>query len=173
MAWKEYSGKYDPADFVVPPQLQKGESQRIQCYIQSHHHRLLDIVGRSGHFPFSNSSDVIRWCIHYGLQYLDTLEPATTRTVMSQANMMNHYLKEQMHQMKHLEWMENLRTHVASLVSRGDEDAARETVALMWREVQKMPDDSPHELRWKLKYLEALETNYSRYMPNDDERKAA
>src|SRR5882672_3545621 len=105
MGWHDYKGKYDPADFVVPPELDKGKSQRIQCYVQSGHYRLLNIIARSGHFPFEERNDVIRWCLQFGLQYIDTLEPALTRSVMSQANIMNRHNQDQIAAQTFLQWV--------------------------------------------------------------------
>lgn len=170
MSWHDYKGKYDPSDFVVPPELDKGKSQRVQCYIQAAHYRLLNILARSGHFPFEERNDVIRWCIQFGLQYLDTLEPGLTRSVMSQANIMNRRLQEQQHQMKFLEWLELAKTSIASMVSRGDEMSAKEEVAFMWKEIQKMPDEPDRAHRWKCKYLDALWEHFARYMPEKEER---
>lgn len=169
MSWHSYNGRYDPADFIVPPELDKGKSQRIQCYIQAAHYRLLNIVARSGHFPFEMKEDVIRWCVLFGLQYLDTLEPGLTRSVMSQANIMNRRLQEQLHQMKFLEWVENARNGISSAVSRGDEETAKEEVAFMYREIMKMPDEPERAFRWKCKYLDALRENFGRFMPTTRE----
>ena len=166
-SWHNYSGKYDPADFIVPPELEKGKSQRVQCYIQAAHYRLLNIVARSGHFPFEERNDVVRWCIQFGLQYLDTLEPGLTRSVMSQANMMNRRNQETMAQMKHLEWLENSKAAIGGLVSRGDEESAKEEVVFMYREIMKMPDEPERSFRWKCKYLDALRTNFGRYLPEE------
>jgi len=74
MSWHEYKGKYDPADFIVPPELEKGKSQRVQFYAQAAHVRLLNIIARSGHFPFETKEDVARWCLKHGLEHIDKLE---------------------------------------------------------------------------------------------------
>jgi hypothetical protein len=165
--WHDYKGKYDVADFVVPPEIGKGKSQRIQCYVQAAHYRLLNIVARSGHFPFEERNDVIRWCIDFGLKYLDTLEPGLTRSVMSQANIMNRRLQDLQYQEKFLEWMENAKSGIAAAVSRGDDSSAREEVAFMYREIMKMPTEPDRALRWKLKYLDTLREHFRQYMPDE------
>jgi len=170
VGWHDYKGKYDPAEFVVPPELEKGKSQRIQCYIQAAHYRLLNIVSRSGHFPFEERNDVIRWCIKFGLQYLDTLEPASLRSVMSQANIMERHNANQIAEQTFLKWLDNSRNVVQGHIGRGDEGAAKEDVEFYYREVMKMPDEPDRALRWKLKYLEALKDNFGRLLP-DAERK--
>lgn len=166
MSWHEYKGKFDPADFVVPPELEKGKSLRIQAYIQAAHYRLLNIVARSGHFPFEEQNDVIRWCVSFGLQYLDTLDPGLTRSVMSQANMMNRRAQDIQHEQKHAEWIETQRTAVSTFISAGDEESARDHVQYLWAETLKMPDEPPRALRWKEKYLDALRRLFPRYLPD-------
>lgn len=166
MSWHDYNGKYDVADFVVPPELEKGKSQRVQCYIQAAHYRLLNIVARSGHFPFEERSDVIRWAIQFGLQFLDSLEPGLTRSVMSQANMMNYRAQEILGDMKHLEWLEKQKAVVSTYTARGDDGAARDYVAFLLKETMRMPEEPDRQLRWKLKYLDSLRENFARYMPD-------
>lgn len=173
MSWHDYKGKYDPADFVVPPELEKGKSQRVQCYVQAAHYRLLNILARSGHFPFEERNDVIRWCIKFGLEYLDTLEPGTTRSIMSQANIMNRRLQETQFNQTFQAWLGNARNAVTEGLARGDEEGVREEVAFMYREIMKMPEEPDRALRWKCKYLDALRENFGRYMPVVDEDKAA
>lgn len=167
MAWHNYTGAYDPADFVVPPELEKGKSQRVQCYIQAAHYRLLNIVARSGHFPFEERNDVIRWCVQFGLRYIDSLpnEQGLTRSVMSQANMMNRRLQEQVANETHLKWLENVRTVIHGYIGRGEVDAAKEEVAYLLDQTLKMPDEPDRALRWKCKYLDSLRENFQQYLP--------
>lgn len=172
MGWHNYKGKYDPAEFIVPPELDKGKSQRVQCYIQAAHYRLLNVVARCGLFPFEERNDVIRWCIQFGLQYLDTLEPGTTRSIMSQANIMNRRLQEQLHELKFQEWLHTARAVITQAVSQGEEDYVKGEVGYMWTEIQKMPDEPERSLHWKKKYVDAMYDNFGRWMP-ESERKAA
>lgn len=165
MAWRDYNGKYDPADFVVPPELEKGKSQRVQCYIQSAHFRLLNIIARSGHFPFEERNDVIRWCIQHGLQTLDTMEPGLTRSIMSQANMMNHRLQEQVHNETFRRWLDLSKSVVFGYVNAGDEDAAREEAAFLWAEIMKMPDEPDRAYRWKVRYADAVREHFGKLLP--------
>jgi hypothetical protein len=166
--WRDYKGRFDPADFIVPPELEKGKSQRVQCYIQSAHYRLLNIIARSGHFPFEERNDVVRWCIQYGLEHIDSLEPTLTRSVMSQANMMNHRLQEQVYHETHLKWLNMSKVVVFGYVNAGDVDAAREEVAWLWTETMKMPEEPDRALRWKLKYLDSLKENFAVYLPEEE-----
>lgn len=169
MSWHEYKGKWDPADFVVPPQLKKGESIRLQFYVQSAHYRLLNIIARSGHFPMEERNDVARWCIQYGLQHIDSLEGQNgiTRSVMGQANMMNHRLQEYVQSEAHKRWLENSKAAVFGHVNAGDAGAAREEVAYLWEQTEKMPDEPERNFRWKCRYVDALRENFEQFLPEE------
>lgn len=166
MSWHEYRGKHDPAEFTVPPELEKGRSMKIQAWIQSHHYRLLNEIARTGHFPFSERTDVIRWCIMFGLQYLDTLEPGTTRSIMSQANIINRRLQQQIHDATFIKTLTNLRQVVQDAKGRGDEDAAREEIQQACYDISRMPEEPDRTLRWKLKYIDAMRTEFRDYLPD-------
>lgn len=159
-----YGGRYDPADFNVPPELQKGKSARVQCYIQSGHERALHIIARSGVFPFEKETDVIRWCIKFGLEKLDQLEPRLINSVMRRANMALEVLKDEIERQKHLEVMEQSRTAIHGYLGRGEEEMAKDLVQRLHKIILAMPDEPERELRWKVKYLEQLERDFRQYM---------
>ncbi len=160
-----YRGKYDPADFNVPPELEKGRSSRIQAYIQSGHDRALNVIARSGVFPFEKDTDVIRWCIKVGLEELDRLEPQLINSVMRRANVSIELAKEEIERQKFLETMDSTRTAVHAHLGRGDEGMARDLVERIYKQIRSMPDAPDRELRWKLKYLEQFERDFKQFLP--------
>jgi hypothetical protein len=168
-----YQGKYDPADFNVPPELEKGKSARIQAYIQSGHDRALSIVARSGVFPFEKESDVIRWCIKLGLERIDSLEPLLINSVMKRTNIMIELLREEINRQKFLETMDLIRSAVMAHLGRNEEDMARDLVGRCFKQISAMPDEPERELRWKLKYLEQLERDFKPYISYDKKETAA
>ena len=154
-----YRGKYDPADFVVPPSLGKdGHSERIQCYIQSGHARALNILARSGVFPFEERNDVVRWCIKFGLERLDAMEPTLINSVMRRANLMIAMAQDEMERQKFLEAFDKLRTVVSAHMSRNEREMAKDLLKKYRDQIEKMPDTPERELRWKMKYLDELDT---------------
>lgn len=160
-----YEGKYDPADFVVPPALGKGESQRIVAYIQNEHKRALSIVARSGVFPFEMEADVIRWCILTGLQKLAGMEPQLINSQMRRANMMLRVLKDQLDAQKHNEWMEKLIPEIRGYVGRGEIGMAKASIAYHYAQTSAMPDETDSELYWKNRYMKTLEDNFKELLP--------
>ena len=168
-----YSGKYDPADFNVPPELEKGKSQRIQAYIQSGHDRALAIVARSGVFPFEQKQDVIRWAIKLGLEKIDSLEPTLINSVMKRTNIIIELLREEIDRQKFLETMDKTREAVHSHLGRGEEDMAKDLVARIHKQIAAMPDEPERELRWKLRYLTQLERDFHLYIPYEKKESTA
>lgn len=156
-----YRGSYDPAEFIVPPQLGKdGHSERIQCYVQSGHVRALNILARSGVFPFEEKNDVVRWCIKHGLEKLDTIEPVMINSVMRRTNLMIAMAQEEIERMKFIEAFDKLRTAVSGHMGRNDRAMARDLVKRYRDQIEKMPDEPERELRWKMRYLDELDNGF-------------
>ena len=160
-----YNGRFDPADFVVPPALGKGESQKIQCYVQNEHKRALSVIARSGVFPFEMEADVIRWSILFGLTRLSTLEPQLINSLMRRANMMLDELKEETYLAKHAEWMEKLAMQVQGYIGRGEVGRAQAKVAYHYAQTMAMPEETDEEVYWKGKFLKVLEDRFKELIP--------
>lgn len=151
-------GKFDPAEFIVPPQLGKdGHSERVQCYVQSGHVRALNIIARSGVFPFEEKNDVVRWCIKCGLEELDRREPVMINSVIRRTNLLIAMAQEEIERMKFLEAFDKLRSATSGHLGRNDREMARDLVLRYRDQIEKMPDEPERELRWKIKYLDELE----------------
>lgn len=159
-----YGSKYDPSEFIVPPGQGKGDSIQIHAYIQAGHDRALHKIANSGVFPWGTPQDVIRWCIKYGLERLNQLEPQLANSVLRRCNMMLDLLREEISLAKHLEWCEGFRNVVQGHINRGDRDQAREIVARCYKQCLAMPDEPDNELRWKMKYLKVIEDNFREYL---------
>ena len=160
-----YHGRFDPADFIVPPALGKGESQKIQCFVQNEHKRALNVIARSGVFPFEMEADVIRWCVLFGLTRLATLEPTLINSMVRRANMMLDELREETYFAKHREWMDKLTSQVRGYLGRGETDRAASKISYHYAQVQAMPQESDEEAYWKGQYLKVLEDNFKEFIP--------
>jgi hypothetical protein len=160
--------KYDPADFIVPPELGKGKSQRVQCYIQSGHYRALNVVARSGVFPFEERNDVIRYCIQEGLQKINVLEPKLIGSIIRQANMMIHHNREEIYNQQFLEWIASTKIVVQGYIGRGEDDAAKEEIGFHYRQIVAMPNEPDREFRWKMKYLDELRKTFPALLPVEE-----
>lgn len=156
-SWRSYGGKFDPAEFNVPPSLSKGTSQRLQLWIQSAHARALDLIAHSGHFPWGKDTDVARWAIQHGLQYVDQIDPGIITSVMKQANIINAINEQETRNLKFIENMDKTQANVLQLKGVGENDMAADLVNRIYAEIKAMPNEPDRELRWKLKYLKKYE----------------
>lgn len=160
-----YRGKYDPADFNVPPEQKGGHSQKIQANIQSGHARAIEEVIRSGVFPFGKDTDFVRWAIREALLKIDAMEPELINSVMKRANIINYQLQREIERSIFEKTLHNMRDVVRAHMGRGDQEMAKEQVAFVYDQVRQMPDEPASELRWKLKYLEAIEGEFRDLLP--------
>jgi hypothetical protein len=68
--------KYKADDFLVPAADTAGRSARAQCRIPPIIAREIQEIIHQRRFPFRTDSDVVRWCIMYGLDALSQMEPS-------------------------------------------------------------------------------------------------
>ena len=148
----------DPSEFIVPPQLGQGHSEKVQCYVQAGHARALNIIARSGAFPFQERNDVVRWCIKHGLEELDRREVHLINSVMRRTNLMIAMAIDEIERAKFLEAFDHLRTAIAGHMGRGEKEMSKDLLARYRDQIEKMPDEPERELRWKMKYLDELDT---------------
>ena len=161
-------GKYDPAAFNVPPSLGKdGKSGKIQCHIQEGHVRALEDFAHSGVFPFTTSSDVIRWCIDLGVKELNRLEPAKMNSVIRRTNIIIELAKEEHSKSQFLVAFDAVRTNIHQHRQSGDIESARDHVAEVRAQVELMPENSDREARYKMKCQDALE-EFRQYFRNEE-----
>lgn len=165
------SSRYDPADFCVPPQQKGGFAQKVAANIQQGHKRAIEMVVRSGVFPFGVEPDFVRWAIREALLKIDALEPELINSAMRQANCMNYVLQQDLWNGKFTEWTENVRNVVQGHMGRGDMLQARNMVAYCYQQVLEMPDEPENEGLWKQKYMDSLEANFKDMIPYGEEGK--
>jgi hypothetical protein len=166
--WKPNNqGKFDPVDFVVPPEQSKGsKSLKIQAYIQAGHYRYLTHAAQSGHFPWQERADVIRWCIAYGIKHLETVDPSA-KSIMGQANFMLKRIRESAYIVKYHEMFEESRKTLVNFIMLNEPEAAREEVAALWEAVQAMPETPAWALRAKHKYVKGMRETFGQYLPEE------
>jgi hypothetical protein len=144
---------YDTADFIVPPQVGNGQSERIQCRIQAGHLRALNVIARSGVFPYQQVQDVVRWCIKLGLNELAKLEPDLLKSIMSQANAADAIAQDHIFRQKYAETFAHLHESVSFYLANQMQDQARMVLAKVRRELDQMPDKTEFDRIWKGRYL--------------------
>jgi hypothetical protein len=151
--------KYDPSDYIVPPSQKNGHSERIQFRAQSTMARALKIIAGAKVFPFGTDQDVARWCLKFGLEHLEKLEPELEglSTVLGQCRLANELLRDELYRFQFLEMFTNLRNAVAQHISHGETDEAKHLVHKTLDTIIAMPTEPEREGRWREKYLKQFE----------------
>lgn len=158
--------KHDAADFLVPPQTQNGQSERIQCRVQASHARALRIIAHSGVFPYQQEADVIRWCVKFGLNELARLEPQLIKSVMSQANAIDRVLQDHLHKQKYMETFSKLHESISYYLANQMPGEALIEIREMRGELEGIPQNTTElERRWRARYMKEFE-KYS-YLEKD------
>lgn len=167
--------KFDPADFVVPPEVGKGKSQRFQVYVQSAHARAMDIISQSGHFPWGKDQDVGRWAIQYGLQHINKIDPELSElnSIMKQANYISEINADEFRNIKFAENIEETQKNVQRYLGLGDVEFARDLVNRCWRRIMDMPEETPRDAMWKKLYQDKFESLFKQYIDYPEEQQAA
>lgn len=171
MSW--YKGKYDPADFVVPPELKGGHSQKLQFNVQSGHFKAIEISVKAGVFPFNSSQDFGRWAVREGLLRLDHLEPKLIPTILRQADSINDMLAEQIYNAKYEENFGQLREMTQKYLGLGQREMAEELALKFYRHVVGMPDAPKSQLFWKRRWETRLLTEFGDLLNTYNENEEA
>lgn len=151
--------KYDPSEFIVPPSVKNGQSERIQFRAQSGHSRAAKMIANSRAFPFGTDQDVFRWCVREGLHKLEQLQPDIEglTSVLGQAKVATEIARDELYRVQFLELFQTVRNAVAYHVSQGETIAGKDLVEKIRFQVACMPEEPANEKRWKDKYLKELE----------------
>lgn len=72
---EEVPCKYPSNEFIVPASDSKGRTARVQSKITPMLARQVTEAVTCRKFGFRTESDVVRWCVKYGLNFLHELEP--------------------------------------------------------------------------------------------------
>ena len=151
------SQKYDPSQFIVPPQIgDKGHSQRIQANIQTGQYRAIRILAQSNIFPWRTDAEVIRWCIKNSLDQLSEMEPNLVQSVISRTNQILRQQQEEEFNRHSLESFQKLAETVNFYLMRGDRETAIGEIHEALRTFQSLRAQSDREKRWKRIYIEEL-----------------
>ncbi len=91
---RDLRSKYPPEHFIVPGQDNNGNSVRIFCRVPPLLDRSLDIIFGSRNFPFKSKGDIVRWCVKFGVDTLERMEPVKG-SVTAQVDAMLSVLRDE------------------------------------------------------------------------------
>lgn len=142
----------------MPPVFGKnGLTEKVSFNIQRGHAKAAEIIAARGKFPWQHRSEVFRYCVKFGLDHIDSLDPGHVDSVMRRANMMIEAARQQDENAKFLEVFDKLREQIAAVRSHWERAQVASLIGYYDRQIKAMPDEPEHEHLWKMRYEQELE----------------
>lgn len=147
-------GGYDPAHFIVPASDTKGHGVRRDFRLSVSMDREVDVIVNSKLFPFSDRSDLFRWCIKEGLARLNDMDEIPN-SVWGQAEAAIEITRELVHQKQYEGTFLQLEEAIQGYRSVGAFTEIRKMYARVQANFQNMPEGF-----WRTHYLGELARRY-------------
>lgn len=151
--------KYEERDFIVPASDAKGHSARMTFRLSiSMEHELTQVVN-SRLFPFSDNSEVVRWCVVQGVRILESLEEIPG-SVLAQVEAAMRVTAEVLYQKKYEEMFTSVEQVKDTCAGRG---ATTEFIRV-YKDVEACFKRMPAGY-WREYYLQELPRRYGHLIP--------
>jgi hypothetical protein len=165
---KDYDGRYDPQQFIVPPSLGKdGKSGRVSFHAQQQHIRLADHFSRSTKFPFESQSDFFRWALWDGIQHAQQLEPHGVESWIHCARVILDLAREEKRKEEFLHVFDVIRQQVNAFTSNHDIESAKDFIHRTRLSIARLPETPAREWRFKMQCESALDEFKAYFQPED------
>jgi hypothetical protein len=145
------------SEFLVPVQDSHGHSAPVSARVPPQLKREAQIIVGRRVFPFETESDLVRWCLSYGLQAL--IKKTKDKQIVSVHSQMATWLEAARH---NLEWLKYGRTLaeikaiIKRLVDEGCIAKARTIVKRIENEIENIDDEY-----WRAKYTKEILRTYA------------
>jgi hypothetical protein len=146
----EFPGGLDPAQFRVSGVDSKGHTNRIWASLQPMHVQTIDILVQSKKFPYRTRGDFVRHAIIRHIHWLEKIYKPLN-SVTGALDAMNALLRDAEFRAEFTEYLGRLNKQIKSLVTEGDEQAARRLLLETLRCIETMPEGY-----WRDKYMAAI-----------------
>lgn len=154
----EFPGGLDPAQFRVSSVDSKGHSIRAWASLQPMHLQTIDVLVQSKKFPYRTRGDLLRHAIIRHIHWLEKIYKPLN-SVTGALDAMNALLRDAEFRQEFTEYLGRLNKQIESLVSEGDESAARRLLLETLRCVEEMPEGY-----WKDKYQAAIREKHKKLL---------
>jgi hypothetical protein len=136
---------FDPADFFVPACADDGQTVKLALELHPGQSRLLEHILTHTPIPFHTYSEVIRWCICWGVETLMTRPlPNSAALIEAKMNMLRH---EGLERQK-----ECLDVSVQKYLATGNIECARKLLVQSYEEYSRIRSEY-----WRQVWLSTLE----------------
>lgn len=154
----EFPGDLDPAQFRVSGTDTKGHYDRVWVNLQPMHVQTLDILSKSGKFPYRNRGDIMRHALVRHIHWLERIHKPVN-SVTGALDAMNALLRDAEFRQEFTEYLTKLNKQIEAFVDEGDVPAARKLLLETLRHVETMPEGY-----WKTKYQKSITEKHKRLL---------
>lgn len=155
-------GNYNPDEFIIPAQDEKGHSSRTTVRVAAELERDIDIIIQSRTFPYKTSGDLLRHGIVRHIEFLHRLEKGFPKHLLS-AHMaqMDLLREEEMKLAGHLVF-KALQEKVEGYLATGEPGEARRVAAAILARLAGVPDSA-----WRRRFERRFRRQYSSLLDGD------
>jgi len=139
-----------PSEYLIPAKDSKGHAELYHFRAPDDWGRRMEEIVISHRFPFSTPSDIMRWCVYVGLDQLARIQPEITD--LSQIVAASRVVRDVEDRQRFLDLFRRVATVIDQAVEDKDEGTARQLLADLRFEFEKMPPGPSRD-----RYLERLQ----------------
>lgn len=157
--WTEEDGKYEPDEWLVPAQDSKGHSVRELVRVPPGLAFDLDVLVKSGRFPYRTASDLIRHAILRHVRRLQIDEPDLGLHYLNTLQMIQDLCTESTYRNEQEKTFHEIRDQVEALVNSG-----RTGEAMRMGAKAKAYLDQTQDSPWKRRSLERFRVDFTKIL---------
>ena len=122
--------------FIIPASDGNGHSGHVHFRCDPAYLRRMGIIlAQSKKLPFKTVSDLGRWSLHYGLLFLQEIEPDMPLE-MSNLEVINEVTRKQQEKVQYMDSLEKLSRTVNDLITRGALGEAEKTLREVFKHLE-------------------------------------
>jgi len=140
-------GSYNPDEFIIPGQDERGHSVRETIRVSSELERDIDIIVQSRHFPYKTKGDLLRHAVVRHLEWLHVLEPGFPTHLLSAHLAQLDMLREEEMSLTSHQVFKRLHDQVEAYLASGEPGEARRVAATTISRLRGVADSA-----WKRRF---------------------
>lgn len=141
------SGNYNPDEFIIPAQDEKGHSARETVRISNELQRDIEVIVQSRRFPYKTAGDLLRHAVVKHLEWLHSLEPGFPKHLLAAHLAQMDLLKEEEMRLASHGVFKKLHDQVEAYLASGEPGEARRVAATIRGRLAGVADSA-----WKRRF---------------------
>ena len=140
-------GSYNPDEFIIPAQDERGHSVRETVRVSAELERDIDIIIQSRHFPYRTKGDLLRHAVVRHLEWLHVIEPGFPKHLLSAHLAQLDLLREEEMRVTAHQVFKRLHDQVEAYLACGEPGEARRVAATVRSRLSGVADSA-----WKRRF---------------------